>query len=63
VFIPHHQIATNKEHRAMNTFNQTKTDNSLSAVINRVLNAAFSVAVIGAVGVMTTIQFLATTNI
>lgn len=44
----------------MNAFNRTKTDNSISAIINRAIIGAFSVAIVGAVGVMTTVNFLST---
>lgn len=43
----------------MNTpFIVARTDNSLSAILNRALTAAFSLAVVGMIGVMTCVQYL-----
>lgn len=47
----------------MNTFNHATTDNSIAAVINRAVTTAFSLAMVGAVGVMTTVQYLSSINI
>ena len=44
----------------MNTFNNTKTQSSVAALINRAILGAFTFALVGSAGVMTFANFMTT---